>query len=242
MSEQSETHTQHDISKPCILLDLDDTILDFKKSERRALSSALKEMGIHYSEETLNRYSDINLKYWEQLEEGLLTREQVLLGRFVQLLSEIQEDASASSLRDIYENKLSKGHFFVTGAPELLRDLRGNYRLFLVSNGTASVQKGRLESAGITDCFEQIFISQIIGAEKPSKVFFDRCFENIPGFSRRKCIIVGDSLTSDIRGGINAGIKTCWFNLRNRPRNPDIVPDYTITSLEELHAVLNSAF
>jgi 2-haloacid dehalogenase len=229
-------------SGPFVLLDLDDTLLDFKKAEARALSKSLAEMGIHHDGKVLDRYSVVNLLYWERLENGEITREQVLLGRFVQLLGEMGSKADPSELRDRYEVNLSQGHYFVDGAEELLRTLFPVCRLFLVSNGTAVVQQGRLKSAGISDCFERIFISQEIGVNKPAREFFERCFAQIPGFRREKAIIVGDSLTSDIRGGINAGITTCWFNLRKKKPREDIVPDYSIDKLSELPPLLAALY
>ena len=229
-------------SAPSVLLDLDDTILDFRKAEHRALARSLDELGVPYDEAVLNRYSVINLEHWERLENGEITRAQVLVGRFEQLLGELGEEKDAALLRDTYERNLSEGHFFVDGAEELLKTLYGKYRLFLVSNGTDCVQQGRLASAGISGYFEKIFVSEKLGANKPEKAFFDRCFGQIPGFDRERCILVGDSLTSDIRGGINAGVKTCWFNLRGNAARADIVPDYCIDRLSELPGLLEQIF
>ncbi len=225
-------------SKPFVFLDLDDTLLDFKKAEARALSRSLTEMGIPHDGSTLERYNILNLQYWERLENGEITREQVLLGRFVQLLEEMGVNAEPSELRDRYEANLSQGHYFVEGAEDLLETLAPECRLFLVSNGTAVVQHGRLKSAGISGFFEKIFISQEFGINKPAREYFERCFEQIPGFDRKRAIIVGDSLTSDIRGGINAGITTCWFNLRDKKPRADIRPDYRIDTLSELPPLL----
>ncbi|MBR0160329.1 MAG: YjjG family noncanonical pyrimidine nucleotidase [Oscillospiraceae bacterium] len=229
--------------RPVVLLDLDDTILDFKKAEARALSRTLTSLKIPHDDATCERYNVINLSYWERLERGEISRAQVLVGRFEQLLSELGQPAAlAGEVRDRYERFLSEGHFFVEGAPELLEILQEHYRLFLVSNGTASVQAGRLASAGIAPTFEKIFISEKMGAEKPSALFFERCFAEIPDFRRENCIIIGDSLTSDILGGIRAGIRTCWFNLRHRPAREEIRPDYTVSSLSEIPALLRNIF
>ncbi len=111
-----------------------------------------------------------------------------------------------------------------------------------MSNGTAVVQKGRLDSAGIRPMFEKIFISEDLGVNKPEKQFFMKCFAEIPNFNRSRCIMVGDSLTSDIRGGQNAGITTCWFHRQDRIPREDIVPDYEINSLAELPGLLERVF
>lgn len=227
---------------PAVLLDVDDTLLDFHKAEAAALSKTLVDMGVEPKAETLSRYSVINAGLWEQLEEGLVTREQVLTSRFEILFNELGLAHSGYEARLLYENYLSIDHYFMPGAPALLEALYGKYRLFIVSNGTASVQDGRIKSAGIARYFEEIFISERVGFNKPSPEFFARCFERIPGFARESTLIVGDSLSSDIRGGINAGIKTCWFNPKGKAAREDIRPDWEISALEELPGLLGEIF
>ncbi len=223
-----------------VFLDLDNTILDFSMAERTALTRMLSERGIEPTEERLARYPVINIRFWEKLEEGLLTREEVLVGRFEAFFAEQGLAVSGREACERYESLLHEGHWFMPGAQELLQALQGRHRVFLVSNGLASVQESRMESAGIKDCFEKIFISELIGCDKPSREFFERCFAQIPGFERSRAIIVGDSLTSDIRGGVNAGILSCWYNPKGLPGREDIVPDYEIRHLDELLPLLES--
>ncbi|MBR1457670.1 MAG: YjjG family noncanonical pyrimidine nucleotidase [Oscillospiraceae bacterium] len=225
-----------------VFLDIDDTLLDFHKAEAIALSRALTELGVEPTERTLRRYSEINKSQWELLEDGLLTREQVLLRRFEILFAELGVNISAAGTRDLYERYLSIGHYFMPHAPELLDALYGRYPLYIVSNGSAVVQAGRIASAGIAGYFERIFISEEVGCEKPTRAFFDRCFAQIPDFDRERAIVVGDSLTSDIRGGINAGIRTCWYDPMRRAPRPDILPDYRIEDLLELPPLLARIF
>ena len=220
-----------------LLLDLDDTILDFHKAERIALSKTIRDFGVEPSEQVLNRYHHINKWHWEQLELGVMTRDQVLVGRFAQLFEELGMEVDAAACMKQYEHNLSIGHYFLPGAEEAVKKLHDRYRLFLVSNGTATVQHSRLTSAGLYPCFEQVFISQEIGYNKPDKAYFDRCFERIPGFAPEKALMVGDSLTSDIKGGINAGLKTVWVNPAHKPCG-DIRPDYEIEGLSQLEALL----
>lgn len=222
-----------------LLLDLDDTILDFQKAERIALSKTIRDFGVEPTEEVLNRYHHINKWHWEQLELGLMTREQVLVGRFAQLFRELEMEVDAAACMKGYERNLSIGHYFLPGAEEAVKRLHEKYRLFLVSNGTAPVQQGRLTSAGLYPYFEQVFISQEIGFNKPDKAYFDRCFERIPGFEPEKALMVGDSLTSDIKGGINAGLKTVWVNPEHKSCG-DIRPDYEIEGLCQLEALLEA--
>ncbi len=221
-----------------LFLDLDDTILDFHKAERIALSKTLREFGLEPTEEVLNRYHHINKWHWEQLENGTMTRPQVLEGRFGMLFSQLGMAVDPAAIARGYEQNLSIGHYFLPGAEETVDYLSRHYRLFLASNGTASVQKGRMTSANLYRFFEQVFVSQEIGHNKPSKAYFDGCFARIPGFDRQKAMIVGDSLTSDILGGINAGIRTCWVNPAHAPSRPDIRPDYEIEALHQLPTLL----
>ena len=221
-----------------VLLDIDDTILDFKKAEAIAIRKTFQHIGIPVDDALIARYSEINQLQWERLERGELTREQVLVERFNILFEEINVRAPAEMAQATYEHLLSIGHYFMDGAEELLKELYGKYDLYVVSNGTAYVQDGRLKSADIGKYFKGIFISERIGYNKPSKEFFDLAFAEEKDFDRERAIIVGDSLTSDILGGINAGVKTCWYNPKNKPSRPDIVPDYEIKHLSELPGLL----
>ena len=228
--------------RPAVLLDLDNTILDFDKAEKTALGRAFTALGVAYDEALLKRYNAINIQHWEMLEDGLLTRDQVLVKRFEALYREYGIEADADRSQALYEHLLSEGHWFLPGAEELLETLAGEYRLFLCSNGSAQVQEGRIASAGIAPYFERIFVSEHMGANKPEKRYFDLCFAEIPGFDRERTIMLGDSLTSDIRGGINAGVKTCWFNPRGKENPGPVVPDYEIRTLGEFPALLKSVF
>ena len=220
-----------------VFLDLDDTLLDFKKCERAALSEAMARFGIATDGESTDRYSAINDMMWKRLERGEATRDEVLTERFRLFLATLgREDVSPANARREYEKALSTKCFFIDGAKELLERLYGKYRLFIVSNGTAHVQDGRIAASGIGGYFEDIFISHRIGFDKPDRRFFDYCFSRIDGFDRARAIIAGDSLTSDIRGGKNAGIATVWFNPRRVAGEAE--PDFEIHALSELCEVL----
>ena len=221
-----------------LFLDLDDTILDFHKAERIAISKTFRQFGIEPTEEVLQRYKAINIAHWQMLERGELTRGQVLLRRFEALFEEYGMNCDAVAVAQSYEDNLSIGHYFLPGAEEAVDRLSKKYRLFLASNGTASVQQGRMTSANLYRFFEKVFVSQEIGHNKPSKEYFDACFAQIPGFDPAKAMIVGDSLTSDILGGIHAGIRTCWINPTHAAGREDIKPDYEIEFLYQLEDIL----
>lgn len=228
--------------RPIVLLDLDNTILDFNTAERTALRRAFETIGLSYSDEIAALYNEINIRHWEMLEDGILTREQVLVQRYETLYREMGVEADANRTQALYEGYLSEGHWFIPGAEELLKNLSGRCRLFICSNGTQRIQDGRITSAGIAPYFEKIFISEHMGANKPDARFFSLCFAEIPGFDRERTIILGDSLTSDIRGGKNAGILTCWYNPRGKENSGNITPDYEIRDLAEFESLLRRIF
>lgn len=223
-----------------VLFDVDDTLLDFGKAEAAAIRKTYERIGIPVTDELIRRYSEINAQQWSRFEKGEITREKLLTERFDILFSELGINVPSEMAQASYEYLLGIGHYFVDGAEELLEALKDKYELYIVSNGNASVQDRRLKSAGIIPYFKDIFISERVGFNKPSAEFFEACFEHIPGFEKDKAVIVGDRLSSDILGGINAGVKTCWFNPRGDAPDPDIPADYEIKHLSELPALLES--
>jgi len=222
-----------------LLLDLDDTILDFQKGEEYGLRKTLQDAGITPTDAICARYSQINKSYWKRLELGEVTREQVMLGRFETLYEELGVTADPAASSAAYMDNMSSVHFFLPGAEAAVKSLAKRFRLFLVSNGTASAQERRLASAGLYPYFEQVFISQLVGVNKPAKEFFDRCFARIPDFDPAKAMIVGDSLSSDIQGGINAGIRTCWINPNHKTAPAERRPDHELESITQLEALLD---
>ena len=221
-----------------LFLDLDDTILDFQKAERLALAKTLESFGLPPTDTVLARYHEINREHWERLERKELTRQQVLVGRFAALFAEMGLSAQAEQVARAYEENLSQGHYFLPGAEEALKSLSKKYKLYLASNGTARVQAGRLKSAGIIPYFQEIFVSEEMGYNKPDPAYFDACFARIPGFRKDRAMMVGDSLSSDILGGIQAGIATCWVNPHHKTGS--IRPDYEIESIVQLEALLKN--
>lgn len=223
-----------------IFLDLDDTLLDFHLAEHIAMKATFAELGVPNDDKTLARYSEINRSCWERLERGEWTRREVLVGRFKLLFAEIGSLADPELAQQTYEDKLCIGHYFLPGAEKLLDGLYGNYKLYITSNGTARVQDSRIASSGIARYFDGIFISQRVGADKPSPIFFERVFEAIDGFEPSEAIIVGDSLTSDIKGGRDAGILTCLYNPKHKPGREDIIPNFEISDLRQLIPLIES--
>ena len=223
-----------------LLIDLDDTVLDFQKQEHVAIRKTLKDAGLDPTDAVCARYSQINDWHWKQLEKGVITRDEVLHGRFRMLFSEMGIDADPATTALAYMENLGDGHYFLPGAEAAIRSLGQKYRVFLASNGTSSVQRRRIESAGLETMVEGIFISQDVGVNKPAKGYFDYCFAHIPNFDLSKTLMVGDSLSSDILGGQNAGIATCWVAPEEKVCTLEKQPDYRIQSITQLESLLTS--
>ncbi|MDE5964766.1 MAG: YjjG family noncanonical pyrimidine nucleotidase, partial [Eubacterium sp.] len=207
-----------------VLFDLDDTIFDFKMSERTALTKTLLKLGIEPNDYIISRYSEYNISQWKRLELGEISRDEVKVNRYRLLFKEFCIDSSPELATSIYEEYLAVGHYFIDGAVDMLESIYKTYDLYLVSNGAKKVQDGRLASADISHFFKDIFISEVAGHEKPSIEFFNYCFDRIPNLNKNNTIIIGDSLSSDIKGGINAGIKTMWFNPHFDENTSSIIP------------------
>ena len=224
-----------------VLIDLDDTILDFRKTEHSALKKTLESFGLEVTQKMLSDYSLINKAQWERLERGELTRGQVKTERYRLLFEKYSITAvRPAEMTARYEKNLAIGHFFVDGAEDLFSALSKDYRLFLVSNGAKNVQFSRIESAGIEEYFERIFISEEIGFLKPEKEFFETALSSVDGFKKEEAVILGDSLTADIKGGKNFGVRTIWFNKYGIENMTDIKPDFTVNSLSEAKNILKN--
>ena len=221
-----------------VFLDADDTLLDFLKTARAAIRESFRRFGLAPTDDLIRRYSAINQSCWERMERGEITRDRVLIERFEILFARLGAEIDPRVFENTYQTLLGQHAFLVEGAEDILAYLRPQYKLYIASNGVAATQDSRFRDAGLSGWFDDIFISERIGHHKPEKAYFDACFARIPGFRRDRAIIVGDSLSSDIQGGVNAGIATCWFNYRRRAPRDDVRPDYTINALEELKHIL----
>ena len=222
-----------------LFLDLDDTILDFKKAESIAIRKTMRQYGLEPTDALAARYSAVNDLHWKALERGELTRDQVVIGRFAAFFGEQGIAVDAEAVAKTYETFLSQGHWFMPGAEKAVKEeLFGKYKLYLASNGTAVVQQGRMTSADLYPYFAESFVSQELGFNKPSKEYFEAAFVRIPGFDPDECLMVGDSLTSDILGGKNAGLRTVWVNPHHKTAPDHLKPDYEIEYLADLPALL----
>ena len=223
-----------------ILWDVDGTLLDFHKAEAAAIHSLFQKFGLGTcTDAMLADYSAINAGFWRRLETGELTKPQVLNGRFQVFFQKYGLDIScAEAFNADYQLALGDTICFCPNALETLNALKGQTLQCAVTNGTAVAQKKKLAVSGLAQIFDYVFISDEIGIEKPNVGFFEAVWDNIGIFSPDEVLIVGDSLTSDIRGGNNAGIQTCWYNPKGLPAPDDLRIDYNIRDLAEVLQIL----
>lgn len=222
-----------------LLFDADDTLLDFKSAEKNAFYNLLSEKGLEPTPLLHKLYSDINQSVWERFEKGTVTKEDIGVTRYREFLEKIGYEADAADFDLTYHRFLGFQGEIIEGADKVCEKLfRLGYSINVVTNGFADTQKRRFSLSGLNKYIDRFFVSESIGVQKPEKGFFDYVFKELGFPDKNNCLIIGDSLTSDILGGKNAGIDTCLFNPRKRVINTDIVPTYTVSSLEEIFGII----
>lgn len=223
-----------------ILWDLDQTILDFKKSQRYALRYSFEKLRLEINDEIEALYSDINDSYWKRLERGEIRKEEIHNGRFRTLFEKLGVTGITSEeIEEIYQTALGSVFFFQDEADKLIMQLKERgFKQYIITNGFNRTQANKVHISGLDKMVDGVFVSEIIGYPKPHKEYFDACFAKMGGVSREECILVGDSLTSDIQGGVNAGIATCWYNPEKCPNTSGLLIDYEIQDLRELLHIL----
>ena len=223
----------------CILFDADNTLLNFDAAESKALAETLVNYGIEPDAETVQTYRTINEELWRQLEKGQIRREKLLNERFSRFLKAIDAAGDGAEMNRYYLEQLSTYPDLMNAEVlDVLRELSEVATLAVVSNGVHKVQTRRLAESGVSNFMEDVFISEKLGCEKPGARIFDTALRTLGVENREHVLMVGDSLTSDIQGGANAGLDTCWFN-PNHTENPGkVIPTYEIASLEELYPLV----
>jgi 2-haloacid dehalogenase len=219
-----------------LLFDVDDTLLDFKDAENQALHSLFKEVGIHLTPEIEKIYKTLNHQRWQEYEKGNMSSEEVVNGRFGLLFEKLDKKVDSPAMEKRYRHYLNQGHKRLGNSLEIIQDLSQKADLYVVTNGVEATQMQRLTDSELLPYFKDIFISEVAGAQKPKKEFFDYAFARIPKLNKTETVIIGDSLTSDIQGGHNAGIDTIWLNSTEKPE--PIQPTFQIESLEEIYTIL----
>ncbi len=223
-----------------LLWDVDGTLLDFKAAESAAIRRLFGEFSLgECTDEMIRRYSSINEGFWQRLEQNEITKQQVLIGRYEQFFAEIGVPVSlAEEFNRRYQVWLGDTIVFRDDSFSIVKSLQGKVRQYVVSNGTVVAQNRKLEASGLGKMMDGIFLSEALGVEKPNKAFFDAVMDRIRPEAPEEVMIIGDSLTSDIRGGNNAGIITCWYNPERKPAPDDYRIDYMIADLHEILPIL----
>ena len=226
-----------------ILWDVDGTLLDFFAAERAAIRACFARFSLgECTDALIARYSAVNGRWWRRLERGESTKAEILVGRFEEFFSSegiFCPDIPAFNRE--YQLRLGDTIVFRDDAGALVASLRGRVRQYAVTNGTLAAQSRKLERSGLDRLLDGVFISELVGAEKPSPAFFRRVLSDIAPADPRETLIVGDSLTSDMRGGNNAGILCCWYDPENRPLPEDLSIHWHIRNLNQLRDILADA-
>lgn len=227
-----------------ILWDIDGTLLNFDLAETAAINKCFEIFSLTKpTEEMLNVYKDINNIYWQRLERNEITRDEVLLGRFRDFFNRYGIDTKiVEDFNDNYQIQLGKTYVFNPFGKEIVRKLSTKYDQYAVTNGSLTAQKGKLEGSDLNEILLASFISEKIGFEKPDKRFFDYVFDKIGSHDLEDYVIIGDSLTSDMLGGVNAKIKTIWFNPENKANHLNLPIDREIKSLKDADKAIIEIF
>ena len=223
-----------------ILWDMDGTLLDFKIAHKEAIIQVFLTIHKPLTDDIIDLYSRINESYWKKLELGEVTQPELLTGRFKTLFDELgMHDIDVELVRKEYEEVLGNVYEYIHDSLGLCKTLQSKCRQYIVTNGIAGTQRRKINLSGFRDCMNDCFISEEVGHEKPNQDYFTYVFSKIPDFDPERTIIVGDSLTSDIKGGALAGIKTCYFNPDRKELAGDFKPDYEIDHLWDVLRVLD---
>ena len=225
-----------------LLIDADDTLFDFKRSERESIIATAKKFGAADPEGAADIFTLINKACWLDVEKGIRTREQIAVDRFRELKSRLLLDADAETINEYYKAQMRGSHHLLPGAGKFLRDLKlRGHSLYLITNGVEATQKSRLEGSGIFGFFDGVFISEAMGCRKPEREFFELVGRQIKHFVPADCYVIGDSLTADIKGANAAGLKSIWFNPTGKPLTEDSVPTHQARSYSDILNILDSA-
>ena len=226
-----------------LLFDIDETLLDFNRDMALAFERMYRAAGLNdavpYSEAVLRLYNDCNERWWRRFEQGLCTKPALYRGRFVDFIREAglpQRDPDL--VNSLYFDFLGQTGTVFPGAEALLAALAEKYPIYIVTNGNAVSQKTRLQNSGLLPYIRGCFISETAGAAKPDKRYFDYVLAHIPGAAAENCVVIGDSLTSDMRGAQNAGMASIWYNPHGLPNTLGVPVTHEARSYADIRRLL----
>ena len=221
-----------------LLLDADGTLFDYDAAEAAALAKTFGQVGIEFEPAYIETYRQINAAIWREFEVGRISQERLRTRRFELLFEAAGVECDPQRFSTLYLKNLAGGTQLIEGAEEVVKALHGKVRLALITNGLKEVQRPRLAASAIARYFDAVLISEELGCAKPDRAIFDAAFERMGHPSKERVLIVGDSLTSDIKGGNDYGIDACWFNPDRKKPDPSIEIRYEIDRLDALLAIV----
>lgn len=221
-----------------LLMDADNTLLDFTRSEHDAIAETFAHFGLPHDDATIAIYSEVNDAHWKMLERGEIEKKVLMWKRFEAFCARTGLEADPCALAADYLKTLSTKSYMIEGAQEVCAELAKKCRMYVITNGDKRVQQGRFTPSPLAKYFDRVYISEEVGFEKPDIRYFEAVMKDIPDFDPAATLVVGDSLTSDIRGGIRAGLDTCWYNPKGKPVPADIPVTYVINDLAELPGLI----
>jgi 2-haloacid dehalogenase len=226
------------IHYPYLLFDADDTLFDFGAANARAFHAVCRECEIPDTPENFALYESCNNALWHAFDRGEVTKDFLVVERFRLFLAKIGLNRDPHRCNAAHLAALSQGHQLLPHALEVCRTLSGYCSLYIVTNAVAAVQRSRLAASAIRPYVKGAFISEEAGAAKPSIEYFNYVFSQVPELAREDCLLVGDSLSSDIRGANNAGIAACWYNPKGAVNRDGLRIDYEIRDLRQLYEIV----
>jgi len=221
-----------------LIFDADGTLFDFHLGETTALQLTTGKHGIEYSSHLHTVYNAISADLWGQFELGEISLMHLRVVRFERLFRELDIDLEPESFNLDFMNALGQQRQLLPGADEVVRDLSSRFRLLLATNGIAVVQRARFSGSSIRRYFQDVVISDEIGVAKPQIGFMAEAFSRMGEPKKSEVLMIGDSLTSDIAGGVNFGIDTCWFNPNGLDLDGSPKPTFTIADLTEIDGIV----
>ena len=224
-----------------LFIDNDDTLMDFSGSEYECIGKTLEHFGLDASHETRMTYNAINKSCWEAFDKGEIKREEIKPMRFTKLLKHLGASHTAEDIDrfgEFYENSLGESAIWLEGAVDFLKNARKHLKIYIVTNGAAKIQRNRFKLVDMDDLVDGIVISEEIGSRKPETEYFETAFKMAGCTDKSKAIMVGDTLTSDIQGGLAAGVDTCLYDYRHNYDHIDSGAKFVAHSYEELNKIL----
>lgn len=222
-----------------ILLDMDDTIFDFQKAQSLCFRDVLSYYNEVFTAEKYKKYNEINHSLWRSVENQTMRREEVQRQRFTAFFAEFGRTILGEEANNIFQDSLAKQSWLMPHAAEVCKLLSRNHQLVIVTNGLTNTQYHRVKNSEVSCYFSEIIVSEAVGIEKPNEEFYRKAFDLLHFYDTRKMLVVGDSLTSDIKGANNAGIDSCWYNPNKLSPTSDNHATYTISSLTELLSIVS---